>query len=364
MVYHVIGLMSGSSLDGLDICYVQLEEIRGKWSAQILAAECMPYTGEWTENLRHATSADVPAFLRLHAAYGHYTGTCVQEFIVRHQLEHKVHFIASHGHTVWHEPSVGVTFQLGDGAAIAAVTGLPVISDLRAMDVALGGQGAPIVPIGDRLLFGEFDLLLNIGGIANVTVRQEGAADKAFDICVANQALNHLAQLAGQAYDKGGALAASGKVLQDELLALNSHEYYAQPSPKSLSNESAMAMVTAFVQNEAYSVNDRLRTVVQSIADLTRQAITSAVGMENLQGRKMLITGGGTFNEFLISVLTEQFHGSGLQLVVPEPDIIAFKEAMVMALIGTLRWREETNVHHEVTGARRSSIGGAYWMGA
>lgn len=364
MVYNVIGLMSGSSLDGLDICYSQFEEIRGKWSAQIIHAECIPYTEEWKRNLHEAALQNVPYFLRLHTAYGRFLGETVQSFIDRHELAHKVHFIASHGHTVWHEPNAKTTFQLGDGAAIAAVLGLPVISDLRAMDVALGGQGAPIVPIGDKLLFSDYELLLNLGGIANITIRNTGEPEIAFDICVANQALNALAQRMGKEYDENGSLAASGKLIVQEMTRLSDAEYYRHKGPKSLSNEQAMGFVAEFVNNDAYSIEDRLHTLVHLIVHHIGQAIDLYLTADQAQGKKMLVTGGGALNTYLVQQLLNNLAQRGVALIVPDRQIVQYKEALVMSLIGILRWREETNVLHEVTGASRSSIGGAYWMGA
>ncbi|HMP93964.1 MAG TPA: anhydro-N-acetylmuramic acid kinase, partial [Phnomibacter sp.] len=168
MMYRVIGLMSGSSLDGLDIAFVQLEHKGGKWSYDILAADCMPYPAEWEQKLRQATTLATPDYLALHTAYGRYCGQLVNQFIAANGLEHQVQLIASHGHTTFHDPALGYTAQLGCGAALAATTGINVVSDLRAMDVALGGQGAPIVPMGEALLLGQYPLLLNLGGIANL----------------------------------------------------------------------------------------------------------------------------------------------------------------------------------------------------
>lgn len=364
MVYNVIGLMSGSSLDGLDICYSQFEEVRGKWSAQIIHAECIPYTEEWKRNLHEAALQNVPYFLRLHTAYGRYLGEMVQSFMDRHELAHKVHFIASHGHTAWHEPQAKTTFQLGDGATIAAVTGLPVISDLRAMDVALGGQGAPIVPIGDKLLFTDYDLLLNLGGIANITIRKTGEPEIAFDICVANQALNALAQRVGKEYDEEGRLAASGKLIEQELIRLSDAEYYRHKGPKSLSNEQAIGFVAEFVQNDGYSIEDRLHTLVHLIAGHIERSIEMYLDENTGRQQKMLVTGGGAFNTFLIQLLREKLASKGIEIEIPANEIVMYKEALVMSLIGILRWREEANTLQEVTGASRSSIGGAYWMGA
>src|SRR5215217_3074242 len=166
MVYKVIGLMSGSSLDGLDIVYVHIDETRGKWSFEIKAADCYPYSDEWTNKLKQAKDLSVADFLKLHTAYGHYLGTQVKQFMDAHELELKVDFLASHGHTVFHQPESKTSFQLGYGSAISAELAMPVISDLRAMDIALGGQGAPIVPVGDRLFFNTHNYLLNLGGIA------------------------------------------------------------------------------------------------------------------------------------------------------------------------------------------------------
>jgi len=357
MVYKVIGIMSGSSLDGLDIAYVQLDEVRGKWQFELLASTCVPYDAAMQQTLKTATQADVPTFLRLHTSFGKYIGTQINAFIEANALEHKVHFIASHGHTVWHEPAAQTTCQIGDGAAICATVGLPVISDLRAMDVAMGGQGAPIVPIGDELLFGSFDYLLNIGGIANVTLKSEQTYS-AFDVCVANQVLNGLAQSMGLAMDEGGAIAASGQVVPALLAQLNELPYYQVSGPKSLSNEQAMGMVWPLMQQSTANTADKLCTMVAHIC----QQIAAAIDNDGSVAKKMLVTGGGAHNAYLISQLVLQMAQKNVEVTVPSPGVINFKEAIVMALIGTLRWREEVNVLNSVTGARDSSVGGALWI--
>lgn len=359
MVYKVIGLMSGSSLDGLDIAYVQLTETRGQWAFEIVHAECVPYVDGWAGKLRHAQDATVIEFLKLHTAYGHLLGAQVNAFIDKYNLHHKVHFVASHGHTVFHDPANKTTGQIGDGSAIAAATGLPVISDLRALDVALGGQGAPIVPVGDRFLFSDYDFLLNLGGIANLTVRN-GDSLMAFDVCPANQALDALARRAGVPYDKDGALAASGKLLLDVLFELNEQEYYRRPAPKSLSNEQAIELAFPPQLSSEHSVEDMLHTAVQHIAE---QVAAAAKYYGATEGKKMLITGGGAFNEYLINHIRQELQPLGLDVTVPDETVVKFKEALVMALIGTLRWREEVNVFAGVTGATRDSVGGALWMG-
>lgn len=352
--------MSGSSLDGLDICYTHLEETRGQWKFDIQAAACLPYTQQWAYDLKHTSQLDVSGFLKLHTGYGRYLGEQVSHFIQEHSIDHKVHFIASHGHTVFHDPAKLTTFQLGDGAAIAAATGLPVVSDLRSLDVALGGQGAPIVPIGDKLLFGEHDYWLNIGGIANITVRDHDNI-VAFDVCPANQMLNALAEKEGKPMDEGGELARQGNVLSDVLEKLNEQDYYRKAAPKSLSNEAARQLAFPPLLESAHDTRNLLCTAVQHIAEQVADAVKQYPNGKTKS--TMLVTGGGAFNSFLIEQLENLLKPLNVIPVVPDEAVVKFKEALVMALIGTLRWREEANTMSSVTGASRNSVGGALWMG-
>lgn len=361
MVYNVIGLMSGSSLDGLDIAFVELTEVRGAWTYVIEAAECIPYDDKWREDLRSAVNMNARDYMLLHAAYGHYTGAQVKAFIARHQLDHRVHFIASHGHTVFHMPQSRMTAQLGDGAAIAAVTGLPVISDLRAMDVALGGQGAPIVPIGEQLLFGGYDYWLNIGGIANLSAKH-GDTFHAFDICPANRVLDALASALGRPYDENGDLASGGVTDKALLEALNSQPYYAQTFPKSLANDFGTDVILPLIGRHSLSVQGKLRTYVTHIAQQVA-AGAALVSEGETAGRKLLITGGGAFNRFLVLQIQELLEAAGITVIVADEQTAAYKEALVMALIGALRWRQQTNVLSSVTGASRDSVNGTLWLG-
>lgn len=352
--------MSGSSLDGLDIAFVQLNEVRGGWAYEIIQAECIAYDKEMEEQLRNVGQLRMHEYLRLHTAYGRFLGEAVNRFIERHGIEHQVHLIASHGHTVMHEPHNHTTGQIGDGATIAAVTGLPVVSDLRNMDVALGGQGAPIVPIGDKLLFGQYDYWLNIGGIANITVPYNRST-LAFDICPANQLLNGLAAMAGKTMDENGDMARAGKLQVDILADLNDEPYYLQEPPKSLSNEQAKQLVFPILLESKNEINDLLRTAVQHIAEKIAEAVSKyPTGKEK---STLLATGGGALNGFLIERIREGLSASNVDVIVPDEQTVLYKEAIVMALIGVLRWREETNVLASVTGASRDSIGGALWMG-
>lgn len=360
MEYKVIGLMSGSSLDGLDIVYTFLEESRGAWKFDIQEAETISYDGEMVAALKNASNLSVPEYLKLNTHYGQYIGEQVNKFIDKYGLHHKIHFIASHGHTVFHDPANGTSAQIGDGATIAAITELPVISDLRSLDVALGGQGAPIVPIGDKLLFGDFDYWLNLGGIANITVRQ-GDSFLAFDVCPANQVLNTLARKNGKEYDEEGLMARGGTLLSGILGRLNSQKYYSQRPPKSLSNEAAIALAYPFLLESQHNTEDLLRTFTEHIAYQVTETIKQFP--HGKEKAKMLVTGGGALNNFLAERIQELAAAQHVNAVVPYEQVVQFKEALVMALIGALRWREETNVMSSVTGAQRDSISGALWMG-
>ena len=364
MVYKAIGLMSGSSLDGLDIVYVHLHAAGGSWSMDIQHSFTHPYPAEWVERLKGATALSGLDYMLLHTDYGHYIGKAVNAFIERFGLEHKVDMIASHGHTTFHLPLRGMTGQVGDGAAIAAETGLPVISDLRAMDVAFGGQGAPIVPIGEKLLLGDYRFLLNIGGIANLSFRNNNHYH-AFDVCPANRVLNLLVQPQGLLMDEGGAIAATGSVNEDLLSRLNLLDYYGMAYPKSLANDFGTDVVYPMVEFFNLPVEDGLATYCEHIADQVAESIRKITSREGLEtaGQQLLVTGGGALNHYLVGRLAVQLEEMGISLVVPDRQLIEYKEAVIMALIGVLRWREEYNVLASVTGARRDSIGGALWLG-
>lgn len=345
--------MSGSSLDGLDIVYTHLEETGGKWNYEIIASACYSYSPTWIKELTHAINYSALKYQLLHTAYGRYIGQQVNHFIDANHLQHKVDLVASHGHTVFHLPDERMTAQLGDGAAIAAEIHLPVVSDLRSMDVALGGQGAPIVPIGEMLLFKDFDCFLNIGGIANISMIKDNKRI-AFDVCPANRVLNMLSQELNMPFDEGGKLAASGNLNNDLLTELNSLEYYGKGYPKSLDNQFGTDVIFPLIKKKNISIKDALNTYTEHIC----MQVKNAVG--NTQ-KKMLITGGGAFNIYLIERL--KTHINSVEIIIPDTGIVQYKEALIMALMGALRWREEMNVLASVTGASQNSIGGTLWLG-
>jgi anhydro-N-acetylmuramic acid kinase len=271
-----------------------------------------------------------------------------------------VQLISSHGHTVFHAPDKGFTAQLGDGAAIAAVTEINVVSDLRALDVALNGQGAPIVPMGEKLLWKGYDYFLNIGGIANLSVNKDKYI--AYDTCPANRVLNMLAQETGCEYDRDGALAAKGNINNELLDRLNALDYYELPAPKSLDNSFGTDIIYPLIKSSGVNSEDALHTYVAHIVFQIRKAIMN-VSAENISPKKILVTGGGAFNVFLIEQLSGALAQLNIKTIAPEENLVKYKEALIMALLGILRWREENTVLNSVTGATRSSIGGAVWMG-
>jgi len=364
MIYKAIGLMSGSSLDGLDIVFAELNENAGSWNYEIIAADCYEYPAEWIHKLKNAITLNALDYQMLHAEYGHYLGKEVNRFIEENNLHYQTGVVGSHGHTTFHVPQKQMTAQLGDGAAIASETGLRIVSDLRALDIAFGGQGAPIVPIGEKLLLKDYSMYLNLGGIANISFN---FTDQhiAFDICAANRVLNMIANKAGKEYDAGGQMAAMGNVNDVLLEKLNALDYYKQPYPKSLANSFGTDEVYPLIDSFGLTHNDELRTYTEHIVQQIKLSIVNCQ-LSNIplgDGGRLLVTGGGAFNTFLIQRLSEELQSLNIEVVVPEEKLVQYKEALIMAFIAVLRWREEYNVIASVTGASRASIGGALWMG-
>jgi anhydro-N-acetylmuramic acid kinase len=360
MIYRVIGIMSGSSLDGLDIAFVELQEQGGTWKYEIKETACYEYSDEWMQRLKNAISLHALDYQLLHTDFGHLVGQKVNQFIEEKKLHYQVSLIASHGHTTFHVPNKRMTAQLGDGAAIAAETQLPVVTDLRAMDIALGGQGAPIVPIGEKMLLGDYNYFLNLGGIANISFNTTTYV--AFDVCPANRVLNMLTNEIGKAYDDGGAVAATGVLHEGLLKKLNELDYYKKPFPKSLANDFGTDVVYPIIKAEGISIPDALRTYTEHIAYQIFHSLeffSSPLG----NGGKLLATGGGAFNTFLIQLLSGKLKPYNVEVVVPSANLVSYKEALIMAFIGVLRWRQEYNVMSSVTGATRDSINGALWTG-
>jgi anhydro-N-acetylmuramic acid kinase len=342
--YKVIGVMSGTSLDGLDLAAVEFYYDDGKWDFQIAAAETVQYDKKQENRLRNSTELSGEELIRFHANYGRFLGKEIKRFMNATGFKPKI--IASHGHTVFHQPEKHFTFQVGNGADIAAETGITTIADFRTGDVALGGQGAPLVPVGDRLLFSAYDSCLNLGGFANISFEKSGER-MAFDICPVNFILNYLAKKAGLPYDKNGELGKTGKTDSKLFHQLNQLPFYGQTPPKSLGKEWMDHKFFPLVENSPISIPDKLRTVYEHIG--------VQIGKTIPENGKALVTGGGAFNTFLIEQLTTH---SSAEIIIPGKQIIDYKEALIFAFLGLLRFMGEVNCYATVTGAKRDSSSG------
>lgn len=332
-----IGLMSGTSLDGLDICFAEFEK-QDQWTFKILKAETLLYSKEWENKLRGSIYLSAEDLLELHSEYGFYLGQQVKEFIRKYQLEN-ISLIASHGHTVFHQPKRKFTLQIGDGRAIRQETGLPVIYDFRSQDVLMKGNGAPLVPIGDQLLFSDYDACLNLGGFSNISLQLNGQRI-AFDIAPVNIILNQLAQKLNHRFDENGKLAREGKINEKLLNRLNSLDFYQQPHPKSLGVEWCNRYV--FPMLEDVETASLLATVTEHIA----QQISNIINKNNI--RNILFTGGGTYNTFLIEKIKAK---TTSEIIIPGKEIIDYKEALIFAFMGVLKMNSEINVLSSATGS-------------
>jgi anhydro-N-acetylmuramic acid kinase len=345
---RVIGVMSGSSLDGIDLACCDLNKGEKGWDFRVVNARTIPFPAALREGLLVASGASALDMARLHRDLGRMIGEACRQM----HVEHPSKLVSSHGHTIFHQPSEGFTTQIGCGASIAAIGGLPTVCDLRSKDVALGGQGAPLVPLGEWLLFPGHDAFVNLGGISNISVHRAGVA-KGYDVGPCNQALNLLAMEAGKAYDENGEMARRGQVLPTLLSALDGLAFYAQQPPRSLGREWFEQQMSPLLTQDAGSLQDRMRTVVEHIAgQLARELQRSGAA-------QALVTGGGAHHGLLVERLRAL---SGIRIDVPGRQLVDFKEAIIFALLGLLRWRGEVNALASVTGASRDSVGGALYL--
>ena len=345
MTYKSIGLMSGTSADGLDVCCATFTLKNGKWSYKIDCAKGYGYTPELKDILMNRVQKmSALEFITFHSQYGHFLGQKVNEFMAEFGV--KPDLIASHGSTVFHQPSKGIMFQIGDGAAIAAETGIQTVSDFRRLDIMLGGQGAPLVPVGDRALFGEYDYCLNIGGFSNISY-DDGPRRIAFDISPVNYVINRYCRTIGLEMDRDGEIAAKGSVNEALLNGLNSLDYYSQKPPKSLAREWVEKNVFPLIDKHSLTLEDTLRTYYEHCA-FQLAKVTD-------KGKSILVTGGGAWNKFLINRMEAL---SGCTLTIPEPEVVDYKEALIFAFLGVLYMTDTPSCLSSVTGAAKDNIGG------
>jgi anhydro-N-acetylmuramic acid kinase len=347
--FRCLGLMSGTSLDGLDIAHCVFEKKESSWSFSVEKGQTIKYSAAWREKLSTAHKLKTEDLLELDHAYGAFLGKTCKTFLEKNSLT--VDFIASHGHTIYHQPKRKFTFQLGNGNDLHALAETPVIYDFRSLDVALSGEGAPLVPAGDKFLFSEYDVCLNLGGIANLSMDVNGSR-VAYDICFCNMGLNYLAEKSGKEYDKDGDMASDGEVNKELLKKLDSIYKSIRKKRPSIGREMFEKQIKPLIDQKKIPIKDRMATLVESAA----KEIVSAIGTPK-ENVTVLCTGGGAFNRFFMSRLLDH-GGDNVSLILPDENVIKFKEAMVFAFLGVLRMRGEVNCLKSVTRASRDSSAG------
>jgi anhydro-N-acetylmuramic acid kinase len=346
----VIGLMSGTSLDGLDCCFVEFAWADGKYLFRNLQTKAIPYTAALRDQLRTAFDASPEDLKKRDQEYGAYLADEVNRFITAFSLQGKVALIASHGHTVFHQPKQGITVQIGSGEVLHQNTGIDVINDFRITDVGLGGQGAPLVPVGDHYLFQEYDACLNLGGFSNISFVNNGRRI-AFDISPCNLPINMLMQRYYQLdFDAGGKIASSGKKIPDLFDQLEELPFYRLPGPKSLGFE--------WLRNDFMPVVDRFanrlpQDIIHTVSEHVAHRVSAVFNQYKLPS--VLVTGGGAYNNFIRERISDL---SGSQVIIPTRDLVEFKEALIFAFLGYLNLNNTVNTFKSVTGASRDSIGG------
>ena len=343
--YRVLGLMSGTSLDGLDLAICQFDLLDGKWNYKLLQKTTVEYSDELLDKLSKATELSGLELNILEVELSRFMG----EECKKIGQGFKVDFIACHGHTIFHQPEKGLTLQIGDGNILHRITGLPVICDFRTLDVAKGGQGAPLVPLVDKELFSDFNYCLNLGGIANISFDEDDVR-KAFDISPCNILLNRIANREGKTYDQDGEMAAKGQIDHQLLEKWNDYNYFKAEGAKSLGFEWVEQNYFDDIDNK--DSNILAATAVEHIAMQISKSILS-----NSTHKTLLITGGGAKNKFLIKRLAHHLD-ENISITVPEEEIIDFKEALAFAFLGVKRIRGEVNVLRSVTGATSDSCSG------
>ena len=346
---EIIGLMSGTSLDGLDIAHVEFIYENNKVKYKLMKTNTIAYPTDLLEHLHNVSSLGIDAIEILNKNIGVFFANQINIFISQNKiLKKNIDGIASHGQTILHQPENGFTLQIGCGSTIAYLTGIKVINDFRTLDVIAGGQGAPLVPIGDFDLFdSKADSFLNIGGFCNISFRKENVIH-AFDICPGNIPLNHFAGKLGHDYDHNGSLAQKGKIDNDLLNTLNSIEFYNKKGAKSLGTEWLDKNFFTKFKKDGNPENT-LRTICEHISN---QIINC---LNQYQLNSVFITGGGVKNKFLMSLIREGYTGD---IVVPDEETIDFKEAIVFAYLGYKYLSNEANTLSSVTGAERSLSAG------
>ena len=344
--YNVIGVMSGTSLDGVDLAHIQFQIKNDKWTFEILECETTAYHSDWITALKSAVDYTEIQLEELNKNYTHLLASIISGFIKKYKIEN-LDAVCSHGHTILHQPQNGFTLQIGNLPEIASLLQQKVVCDFRVQDVQLGGQGAPLVPIGDRILFAQYDYCINLGGFSNISFEKNNSRI-AFDISAVNTVLNFYANQLGFDYDDKGQIARAGNCSNDLLHTLNALDFYQKKHPKSLGYEFVKEVLLPIIESYDLSVEDKLHTFTEHIAIQIALVVNNSDTDKNKK-QNMFITGGGAYNDFLIERI--QFHLPEITIIIPSPKILEFKEALIFGLLGVLKMREEINALQSVTGA-------------
>ncbi|MBQ0909452.1 anhydro-N-acetylmuramic acid kinase [Flavobacterium sp. F-328] len=345
--YFVVGVMSGTSLDGVDLAHIVFTKVENEWSFEILKAETVPYSVYWLNKLQTAVTLTSLELRALNNEYTSHLATVINDFIKNNAIKN-LDAVCSHGHTVLHQPQKGITLQIGNLPQLATLIQQKVLCDFRVQDVALGGQGAPLVPIGDRILFSSYDYCMNLGGFSNISFEKDGQRI-AFDISPVNTVLNFYAQQLGFEYDDKGAMSRSGNCYQELLDELNALEFYSQKYPKSLGFEFVKGVVLPLIEKYNLAVADKMNTFTEHVALQIAAALPAKTG-------QIFVTGGGAYNDFLIE--RAQSYLPKMQIIIPDREVLEFKEAVIFGLLGVLKLRGEINVLCSVTGAQQDHSAG------
>ncbi len=346
--YNVIGVMSGTSLDGVDLALVQVC-FEPEVSAKIIVAETVAYPQQWVESLKIAYTLSKQTLTKLDNEYTQYLAVVILEFIRKNSIEN-IDAVCSHGHTILHEPDQGFTLQIGNLPILAELIHTRVVCDFRVQDVYLGGQGAPLVPIGDQLLFKEYDYCLNLGGFANMSMDREGTRI-AYDICAVNTVLNIYACQLGKEYDEGGAFAKAGSTHTPLLEKLDALPFYQLRAPKSLGIEWVHETVLPIIEHFDLDPKDVLATFTEHIAGQLKKQFKNK--------SRVLVTGGGAYNTYLLELLRDD---ERVEFIVPNDMLVEFKEALIFALLGVLKLENKVNTLASVTGARKDHSAGKIYL--
>lgn len=345
--YNVIGVMSGTSLDGVDLAHIHFTKDSNGWRFEIIEAETIGYSFDWFNKLKNAVQFSERELVELNKEYTKLLSEIISGFISKNNITN-LNAVCSHGHTILHQPQNGLTLQIGNLPEIASLTKQDVVCDFRVQDVKLGGQGAPLVPIGDHLLFSDYKYCLNLGGFSNVSFEENGNRI-AFDISAVNTVLNFYANQFNLDYDNKGEISRNGNLNHELLDELNALPFYTAKYPKSLGFEFVKETLLPLIENYKISTADKMHTFTVHVAFQIAQALPHKTS-------KLLITGGGAYNDFLVEQI--QRFLPEMEIVIPNKKIVEFKEALIFALLGVLKLRGEINVLSSVTGASANHSSG------